>query len=126
MLIVINEATDVSIKNILLKLFSLYGLWSLQKHMGTLYEGNYIQGKEPSCLLSQAILDLCSQIKNDAVSLVDAVGPPDFILNSVLGQSDGLVYQHLKSAIFRSPYAMSRPKWWKEIVNWNSQHQSKL
>lgn len=125
MIAVINESADISIKNVLSKLFSLYGLWSLQKHIGILYEGGYFHGSEPSRLLNEAILQLCGEIKDDAVSLIDAIGPPDFVLNSVLGQSDGLVYQHLKSAIFRSPYAMSRPTWWQDIVNFN-QKNSKL
>lgn len=126
MLIVVNEATDAGIKAVLQKLFALYGLWSLEKHLGTLYEGGYIQGSNSSQLFKEGILQLCSEIKDDAVSLIDAIAPPDFVLNSVLGFSDGQVYQHLKSAIFRSPYAMSRPTWWKEIVNWTSQEQSKL
>lgn len=91
MLIVINEATDVSIKNVLLKLFSLYGLWTLEKFLSTLYEGGYMQGPQGSRLVHEAILSLCSDIKNDAVALVDAVAPPDFALNSVLGASDGQV-----------------------------------
>ncbi|KAJ3643935.1 hypothetical protein Zmor_026615 [Zophobas morio] len=126
MLKVISDATDVSIKNVLLRLFSLYGLWSLEKFLPTLYEGGYVQGPQPSRLIHEAILKLCSDIKNDAVSLIDAIAPPDFILNSVLGASDGQVYQHLQSAIFRSPYSMSRPSWWTDIINWNANRQSKL
>lgn len=42
--------------------------------------------------ISEAILLLCSKLKDEAVSLVDALSPPDFILNSVLAQSDGKVY----------------------------------
>ena len=91
MLKVISDATDVSIKNVLLRLFSLYGLWSLEKFLPTLYEGGYVQGPQPSRLIHEAILKLCSDIKNDAVSLIDAIAPPDFILNSVLGASDGQV-----------------------------------
>lgn len=50
-----------------------------------------MEGPRPATLIQDAILQLCKELKNDAVSLVDAVALPDFILNSVLGASDGLV-----------------------------------
>ena len=34
---------------------------------------------------------LCTQLKNEAVALVDALAPPDFILNSPIGHSNGKV-----------------------------------
>ena len=42
-------------------------------------------------LIQEAILTLCGQLKDDAVSLVDAIAPPDFVLNSPIGLSDGQV-----------------------------------
>ena len=41
----------------------------------------------PSSLLS------FSQLKGEAVALVDALAPPDFILNSAIGLSNGRVSQ---------------------------------
>jgi acyl-CoA oxidase len=146
-LIVVQEADDVNNRNVLLRLFSLYGLWSLEKFLSTLYEGGYAQGPQATHLIHEGILKLCSDIKDDAVALIDVIAPPDFILNSVLGASDGevsqtsdyvsrfdskscsnafQVYKHLQSAMFRSPYAMSRPSWWQDIVNWKANVQNKL
>lgn len=88
---VVNEATEPELKSVLLKLFSLYGLWSLEKHLGILYQGGYASGEEPAALIQEAILNLCKELKNDAVALVDVIAPPDFLLNSVLGASDGEV-----------------------------------
>ncbi|KAI4461789.1 electron transport oxidoreductase [Holotrichia oblita] len=113
----IQEATDQSIKNVLLKLLSLYGLYSIEKqHIAVLYQGGYASGAEPVNLIQYAILQLCSEIKGDAVSLVDTIALPDFILNSVLGASDGQVYHHLQSSFFQSPYCMARPTWWNDII----------
>lgn len=42
-------------------------------------------------LLKQSILSLLAQLKSEAVTIADALAPPDFILNSVLGTSDGKV-----------------------------------
>ncbi|XP_063906035.1 peroxisomal acyl-coenzyme A oxidase 3-like isoform X2 [Zophobas morio] len=121
-LVTINQAPDVYTKAVLLKLFSLYGLWSLEKFLATLYEGGYAHGCQPSRLIHEAILKLCSDIKNDSVSLVDAIAPPDFALNSVLGASDGQVYKRLERELFRNPYNLSRPTWWREMINWNTDH----
>lgn len=42
------------------------------------------------------LLQCCSDIKDVSVSIVDALAPPDFALNSVLGKSDGLVSVELE------------------------------
>ena len=59
-------------------------------------------------LIQEAILTLCGQLKDDAVSLVDAIAPPDFVLNSPIGLSDGQV----------SYYALNDKKKWNICV-WN-------
>lgn len=88
----IQEAVDPEIRNVLLKLFALYALFSLDKyHLGTVYQGGILNGTDLTTLLQESILRLCSELKNDAVSLVDVLAPPDFVLNSVLGASDGQV-----------------------------------
>lgn len=48
-------------------------------------------GSEAPGLMQEAILTLCGQLKDDAVALVDAIAPPDFVLNSPIGHSDGQV-----------------------------------
>lgn len=53
--------------------------------------GGYIVGSEPIQLIEDAILHLCSNLKDEAVALVDAIAPTDFILNSPIGHSDGQV-----------------------------------
>ena len=53
--------------------------------------GGYMQGAAPARLVHEAILSLCRELKDDAVSLVDVIAPPDFILNSPIGKSDGQV-----------------------------------
>lgn len=53
--------------------------------------GGYMTDGNSSLLLKEAIIELSRRLKPEAVSLADAVAPPDFILNSVLGYSDGKV-----------------------------------
>ncbi|XP_022903093.1 peroxisomal acyl-coenzyme A oxidase 3-like [Onthophagus taurus] len=114
------EAPDASITDVLIKLTSLYGLYNLEKHfLSTLYQGGFVSGSEPVTLIQEGILDLCKQLKRDAVSLVDVIAPPDFALKSVIGHSDGQVYRHLYNSFMRSPGNMSRPVWWEEVINRN-------
>ncbi|PSN36382.1 Peroxisomal acyl-coenzyme A oxidase 3 [Blattella germanica] len=76
---------------ILRKLCSLYGVWLLEKHLGSLYESGYAVGPDPSRLIRESIVQLCLQLKPNAVALADVLAPPDFILNSAIGKSDGKV-----------------------------------
>lgn len=119
-----TDGLDPGVKAVLLKLCSLYGACSLERHLATLYQGGYAVGPEPAQLMRDGILDLFSKLKPEAVALVDVLAPPDFVLNSVLGKSDGKVYQNLQAALFQGPKAFERPSWWRDIVHWR-QH-SKL
>lgn len=73
------------------KLLCLYGLWSLDGHLVELYQGGFGQGEALARLLRDAVLELCKELKGEIVGVVDALAPTDFILNSVLGKSDGNV-----------------------------------
>ncbi|XP_018573193.1 peroxisomal acyl-coenzyme A oxidase 3 isoform X2 [Anoplophora glabripennis] len=124
----IKEAEDGAVSKVLNNVCLLYGLWSLEKHIPTLYQGAYFHGSEVASLIQDSVLKLCNDLKNEAVSLIDAVAPPDFILNSVLGASDGMVYKHLQSAMLRSSSEMKTPPWWQEEVEkWrNDKTKNKL
>ncbi|KAF2897310.1 hypothetical protein ILUMI_08871 [Ignelater luminosus] len=122
----ILKADDLRIKNVLRKLFALFAMTCLEKHIPLLYEGNYARDPTAAILIQDSILKLCNDIKNDAIALVDVIAPPDFIVNSVLGYSDGQVYKHVEAAMLRAPGALSRPSWWKEIINWKENIFSKL
>ena len=53
--------------------------------------GGFFTGSQPSHLIRNAILTLCSQLKDEAVALVDVFAPTDYVLNSTIGASDGQV-----------------------------------
>lgn len=81
--------------DVLSKLLSLFGANLIVKnYLGVLYEGGFIESSGQVAagdLYHEGILNLLPQIKDEAISLVDSVAPPDFILNSPLGMSDGKV-----------------------------------
>lgn len=105
-------------KEVLLRLLSLYGANVIVKnYIGVLYEGGFVQpGVCAGELLQAGILSLLPELKKEAISLVDAIAPPDFIIDSPLGHADGRVYDHLKSVIYQTPDTFTRADWWKEMV----------
>lgn len=85
------DDVDGESKEILEKMGVLYGLWSLDKHLPYFYQGWFARGPEMTSLVKDAILHMCKLVKPDAVGVVDAMAPPDFALNSVIGKADGKV-----------------------------------
>jgi len=102
---------------VLKRLCDLYGAWSLEKHLATLYIGGYCQGADFGRWLRQSVVRLCAEVKDDAVALVDVIAPPDFILNSAIGRSDGNIYKNLFAAILETPDVVARPSYWADFVN---------
>ncbi|XP_028420165.1 peroxisomal acyl-coenzyme A oxidase 3-like [Perca flavescens] len=109
--------TPAGLRPVLSKLCALYGLCSLRNHMATLYQGNYLSGRKPMELVQMAIITLCSQLKDDAVALVDVLAPTDFILNSPIGKADGQLYKNLWSTVMQGSQVLERPSWWKEFCS---------
>lgn len=60
-----------------------------------MFTGGYMTQGCSSYLFKESVISLCARLKPEAVSLADAIAPPDFILNSVLGYSDGEVKTYL-------------------------------
>lgn len=105
------------IRTVLHKLMILFGLWSLERqHLGTLFEGGYFSGCKPTKLIREGILQLCESLKPEVVTLADVIAPPDFVLNSVLGASDGLVYKRLEQAMSQYPDSFSKSSKWTDYV----------
>ncbi|GAB0095268.1 Acyl-CoA oxidase [Sergentomyia squamirostris] len=93
----INEATAE--KNVLMKLLSLYGSHVIIQNMEHLQKGGFVSNASESDAYQEAFLHLLEDIKDDAVALVDAIAPPDFIINSPLGMSNGEIYKNLRATL---------------------------
>lgn len=86
-----------------------------------------MSGREPAELIKKSVLDLLKELKNDSISIVDAIAPKDFVLNSPLGMSDGEVYKHLQSVLWQTPGTFERPEWWQIVTHWKEDlNKSKL
>lgn len=102
----IEENNDLSLKPALDRILYLSALHFLEKHLLIFYEGQFFSSNSAVTLIRETILELCGQIKNDAVSLVDALAPPDYVLNSALGDSSGNAYKKLYNSMIQSPESM--------------------
>jgi acyl-CoA oxidase len=72
------------------------------------YQGGYFTSEKSATLIRETILELCKEMKNDAIALIDAIAPPDYVLNSVLGDSNGNVYKNLYNSMVQSSGAFDR------------------
>lgn len=54
------------------------------------------------------MLELCGELKDDSIALIDAIAPPDFVVNSPLADSKGDVYNRLYSMMTQSHGALER------------------
>lgn len=111
------QKKDEELQPVLRKLFLLYGLWSLDGHLVELYQGGFAAGEDCAGAVRDAVLQLCAELEGEVVGVVDALAPTDFVLNSVLGNSDGNLYQNLQKTLFSNPGAFERARWWQEVVN---------
>jgi len=114
----INKTANPHCQRVLTKLFALYALFNLEKFIAHFYQGGFFVGDTPVTLIQDGILLLLNEIKDDSVALVDAIAPDDFLIKSVLGKSDGKVYDHLRNAFLTQKNGLSRPTWWLDILHW--------
>jgi acyl-CoA oxidase len=90
------------------RLLYLSALHFLDKHLVLFYQGGYFRDQLAVDLVRSTILELCAELKDDSIALVDAIAPPDYVLNSILGESNGLVYQNLYNSMVQSNGAFDK------------------
>ncbi|CAI9095738.1 OLC1v1031736C1 [Oldenlandia corymbosa var. corymbosa] len=83
-------------------LCGVYSLHLLHKHQGDFLATSYITPKQAS-LANDQLRELYSQVRPNAIALVDAFNYTDHYLGSILGCYDGNVYPKLYEAAWRDP-----------------------
>lgn len=110
--------SDVSkeIRATLHKTYLIYAYWSLDKHMTSFYQGGFATGSAFADGVRRTLLQYCSQLKDISVTVADALAPPDFALDSVIGKADGRLYENLQNEFMTNEGALERPSWWHDAV----------
>lgn len=81
----------------------------IEADLGNFRNDDFISSAQAK-LVKNAVLKLCQEVKKNAIAFVDAVAPPDAILCSPIGKSDGEVYKNLYNAIITAPGAFESKK----------------
>ncbi|XP_038876481.1 peroxisomal acyl-coenzyme A oxidase 1-like isoform X2 [Benincasa hispida] len=97
-----GDIAGKGVKEQLQKLFSIYALYTLHKHMGDFLSTSTITPKQAS-LADDLLRSLYSQVRPNAIALVDAFNHTDHYLGSILGRYDGNVYPNLYDEAWKDP-----------------------
>jgi hypothetical protein len=89
----------------------LFALYCIEKDLAVFLAGGYFNA-EQAAIVKDLVLSLSEKMKSECVAIVDAIAPPDEIIWSPLGQSNGLVYQNLFNTARTAPKAFERPEYW--------------
>ncbi|XP_052129624.1 peroxisomal acyl-coenzyme A oxidase 3 isoform X1 [Frankliniella occidentalis] len=111
------------IRSILERLYVLYGLWGIQRNLALFYKGGFASGSKMADLIQEACQAVCGTLKPEIVAVIDAIAHPDSVVKSILGRSDGKIYDHLYDAYMSQQGNTGRPTWWHEV---SAKTQSKL
>ena len=86
----IDKIIDSPTKILLIQLLVLFSLTSFERDLAVFLQYNFISGN--SCdLIKDEILNLCFVLKDQMISIIDVIAPPDEILGAPLGSSEGHV-----------------------------------
>jgi acyl-CoA oxidase len=97
-----GTADEKKVKEVQFKLFALLGCFYIENESGDFLFDQYMTGKQVQ-MVTEVGRELLSQIRPNAVALVDAFDFHDHFLNSALGRHDGKVYSALLSWAKESP-----------------------
>ncbi|KAJ8264118.1 hypothetical protein GJAV_G00145380 [Gymnothorax javanicus] len=98
----LGEIGDTAVHSVLNKLALLYALHGINQNSGDFLQAGLLSVPQLS-QTSQRVKELLSQLRPDAVALVDAFDYRDELLKSALGRYDGNVYEHMFDWAKKSP-----------------------
>ena len=104
------------VKDVLIDLCRLFGLYLLEKDSADFLEGELIAPSEVRSI-REGVVSILQKIRPNAVALVDAWDWSDFQLNSALGRYDGNVYEALFEVARKEPLNSQDPvEGWKDHI----------
>ena len=91
------------------KLRDLYGLTVLEKSLPALYEVGYCPSHRKQ--FRDKTIQLSEELAEVSIGIIDAIAPPDRILSSSIGSSNGQVYSNIINQTENWPEVYSSPYW---------------
>eukprot|EP01080_Neovahlkampfia_damariscottae_P010924 gene10924-3629_t len=106
------EKAPRDLQNILNLFLKLNSISFIANDIAPFLEGEFISPKQSRWIKNEA-LRLSNVLKNESISIIDAISPPDEIFWSALGRSDGMAYKHLMNFAKTSKGSFERASYWK-------------
>lgn len=75
---ILEDCNLIVCRNVLGKLASLFALSRIEADLAVCRDNDYLSSQQAS-FVKKEILVLCSELKHEAVSLVDAIAPPGLL-----------------------------------------------
>jgi acyl-CoA oxidase len=79
----------------------LYGLYTIEENAGAFLQFEYFTPAQIE-FVRASVNNLCKEVREQAIPLVDSFNLTDYIINSPLGRKDGNVYVHYFEQVKRS------------------------
>lgn len=95
------KKTTGDLHTILRKICLLYGLYTIEENAGAFLQFEYFTPVQIE-FVRASVNNLCKEVREQAIPLVDSFNLTDYIINSPLGRKDGNVYVHYFEQVKRS------------------------
>lgn len=109
-----KRCRDENTKQVFRKLHELFAWTSLEKDVAIFLEMGYFN-RNDLYVIREKIRQLCQDLKGEVIGILDAIAPPDGVLNSPIGSSDGDIYNRFINTVWSAPRAFEKPYYWKDI-----------
>jgi acyl-CoA oxidase len=95
---------------ILTRLLELFVASKVVADLGTFREGDYISSDQGN-MIRDWMMDLCNEVAESSIRLIDAVALPDKLLGSAFGVADGRMYRAYADMVEGAEACYQAPSW---------------
>lgn len=91
----------------------LYVLTKLEKSVILLTEGHMTS--DQFYMIREKIIELCDELGEASIKIIDAIANPDFFLRSALGVENGQIYARYMDLVEKAQGVYAKPSWFSEL-----------
>lgn len=95
---------------VLTRLLELFVVSKVVGDLGTFREGDFVSSDQGN-LLKDWMLDLCNEVAESSIRVIDAVALPDKLLGSAFGVADGRMYRAYADMVEGAEACYQAPSW---------------
>jgi acyl-CoA oxidase len=111
----LETVKDQGTKAVLHKFGILYGLNRMVVDLGNFRDGDFVSSKQAE-MIKERVLQLCDELKDDSVALIEHTAFPDHIIRAPIGLSNGMPYLNYFNKVV-TPESYERADFWEMTVN---------